>query len=283
MKSENLIPEILSASPNRRSLLKTLGIASSAAGAVLATSGKLQAQAASLTVVDVLQFALNLEYLEAEFYTVATMGQTIDQVGIGITGSGNGGPTTGGNQVNFSNNLVFTGQVAMEIGQDERAHVALLRNALSQAGVMPIAKPAINLGALGIGFANVVQFLTLARVFEDIGVSAYAGAAGLSFVANSPYIGTAARILAAEAEHVGNIRLQIARLNISTTPLDGVDIVPPPSGQKFISVDATTGLCSIRTPGQVLYLAYGNAANATSGGFFPAGVNGTINSSSASA
>jgi hypothetical protein len=234
-------------------------------------------------VVDVLQFALNLEYLEAEFYTVATMGQTIDQVGIGITGSGNAGPTTGGNQVNFSNNLVFTGQVAMEIGQDERAHVALLRQALTAANVMPIAKPAINLGALGIGFANVVQFLTLARVFEDIGVSAYAGAAGLPFVASSPYIGTAARILAAEAEHVGNIRLQIARLNISTAALDGVDIIPPPSGQKFISVDATTGLCAVRTPGQVLYLAYGNAANTTSGGFFPAGVNGILNTSSASA
>jgi hypothetical protein len=283
VKTENLIPEMLNESPNRRSLLKTLGIATSAAGAVLATSGKLHAQSASLTVVDVLQFALNLEYLEAEFYTVATMGQTIDQAGIGITGSGNAGPTTGGNQVNFSNNLVFTGQVATEIGQDERAHVKLLRDALSAAGVMPIAKPAINLSALGIGFANVVQFLTLARVFEDIGVSAYAGAAALPFVANSPYIGTAARILAAEAEHVGNIRLQAARLNIATTPLDGVDLVPPPSGQKFISVDATTGLAAVRTPGQVLYLAYGNSANATSGGFFPGGVNGTINTSSASA
>jgi hypothetical protein len=283
MKTEKLIPEIISESPNRRSLLKTLGLATSAAGAVLAATGKLEAQSTTLTVVDVLQFALNLEYLESEFYTVATMGQTIDQVGIGITGSGNAGPTTGGNQVNFSNNLVFTGQVAMEIGQDERAHVALLRQALSAANIMPIAKPAINLGALGIGFANVVQFLTLARVFEDIGVSAYGGAAGLPFVANSPYIGTAAQILAAEAEHVANIRLQIARLNISTTALDGVDILPPPSGQKFISVAATTGLSAVRTPGQVLYLAYGNAANVTSGGFFPAGVNGNINTSSVSA
>jgi len=283
LKTKNLLPEILSATPNRRSLLKTLGIASSAAGVAIATSGKMDAQSTSLTVVDVLQFALNLEYLEAEFYTVASMGQTIDQVGIGITGSGNGGPTTGGNQVNFSNNLVFTGQVAMEIGQDERAHVKLLRDALSATGVMPVAKPAINLGALGIGFANVVQFLTLARVFEDIGVSAYGGAAALPFVANSPYIGTAARILAAEAEHVGNIRLQVARLNIATTTLDGVDIIPPPSGQKFISVDATTGLSAIRTPGQVLYLAYGNAADATSGGFFPNGVNGNINTSSSSA
>ena len=283
MKKNNLVSDVLAEAPNRRSLLRTLGIAGAAAGAALVGGEKLQAQAGSPTVVDVLQFALNLEYLEAEFYTVATMGKTIDQVGIGIDGSGNPGPTTGGSQVNFSNNLVFTGQVAMEIGADERAHVTLIRGALNAAGVMPIAKPAINLGALGIGFANMAQFLTLARIFEDIGVSAYGGAAGLPVVANSPYIGTAARILAAEAEHVGNIRLQVARLNIASPTLDGVDIVPPPSGQKFISVDATTGLSAVRTPGQVLYLAYGNAANVTSGGFFPMGVNGTINMSSASA
>jgi hypothetical protein len=283
MTKNNLVSDVLAEAPNRRSLLRTLGIASAAAGATLVGGEKLQAQSSGPSVVDVLQFALNLEYLEAEFYTVATMGQTIDQVGIGIDGSGTPGPTTGGNQVNFSNNLVFTGQVAMEIGADERAHVTLLRGALNAAGVTPVAKPAINLGALGIGFGNVVQFLTLARVFEDIGVTAYAGAAGLPVVANSPYIGTAARILAAEAEHVGNIRLQVARLNISTTALDGVDIIPPPSGQKFISVDATTGLSAVRTPGQVLYLAYGNQANVTSGGFFPTGVNGAINMSSAGA
>lgn len=286
MKDEKLISNLVAASPNRRSLLRTLGIASTAAGAVLATGSKLSAQAAPPSVVDVLQFALNLEYLEAEFYTIATMGQTIDQVGIGINGTGTPGPTTGGNQVNFANNLVFTGQVAMEIGQDERNHVTLLRGALTQAGITPIAKPAINLAALasaGLGFGNIVQFLALARVFEDIGVTAYGGAAGLSTVANSPYIGTAAQILAAEAEHVGNIRLQCARLNVTTPKLDGVDIVPPPAGTRFISVDGTTGLSSVRTPGQVLYLAYGMQAGVNRGGFFPNGANGTLNTSSASA
>ena len=283
MKTENLLSEVTAESPNRRSLLRTLGIATAGAGAALAAGGKLQAQAAGPSPVDVLQFALNLEYLEAEFYTVATMGQTIDQVGIGIDGTGTPGPTMGGNQVNFSNNLIFTGQVAMQLGQDERNHVTLLRQALTAAGATPVAKPEINLGALGIGFANILQFLTLARVFEDIGVTAYGGAAGLPSFASSPYIGTAARILAAEAEHAANIRLQIARLNISTTALDGVDIVPPPSSQKFFSVADGTSLSAIRTPGQVLYLAYGNRPNATSGGFFPNGFNGALNMSSESA
>ena len=281
MKNKTMISDVLAESPNRRSLLRKIGMASAAAGTALATGGlKLTADPAPPTPVDILQFALNLEYLEAEFYTVATMGKTIDQVGIGIGGSGNTGPTTGGKKVNFSNNLIFTGPVASQIGEDERAHVTLLRGALSKAGVTPIAKPEINLNALGIGFANEASFLVLARIFEDIGVTAYGGAAQLPSFTSSPYIGTAARILATEAEHVGNIRLQVARLAIATKPLDGVDMVPPPSGMDFISADNTMGLTAIRTPGQVLFLAYGGAPNATSGGFFPMGANGNLRTSS---
>jgi hypothetical protein len=285
MSKKNIIPELLAESPNRRSLLKTLGMAGAAVGAAVATGRQLRADPDMPTVVDVLQFALNLEYLEAEFYTVATMGKYLADLGIDTSGDGNTGPTTGGSMVPFANNLVFTSAIAAQLGQDERDHVALLRGALMAAGITPVAKPPINLGALagaGAGFANETQFLVLARIFEDIGVSAYGGAATLSSVTESPYIATAARILAAEALHSGNIRLQIARLGIPTAALDGVDIIPPPTGTQFFSTDLTTGLTSIRTPGQVLYLAYG-AANATSGGFFPMGFNGNLHTSTTSA
>lgn len=286
MGKTNLISDVIAESPNRRSLLKKLGIASATAGAAFATGGiKLSADPSSPTAVDILQFALNLEYLEAEFYTVSTSGQTIDQppYNIGITGSGNQGTTVGGSVVNFSNNLVFTAAVAAEIGADERAHVTLLRGALTSAGITPVAKPQINLAALRIGFGSEAEFLTLARILEDIGVTAYGGAAAVPSLATSPYIGTAARILATEAEHVGNIRLQVARLGLASPKLDGVDILPPPSGTAFLSADANTGLTAIRAPGQVLFLAYGNQANATAGGFFPNGVNGNITTSSTSA
>ena len=282
MPNKDLISEVLDKSPNRRSLLKKIGIAGATMGAAMVTGGiKLKADPSSPTPVDILQFALNLEYLEAEFYTTATMGKTIDELNIGISGSGKSGPTTGWRQVSFSNNTVFTGTIANQIGNDERDHVTLLRTALQNAGVEPIAKPPVNLGALGIGFANEAQFLTLARVFEDIGVTAYGGAAQLPSFASSPYLGTAARILATEAEHAANIRLQVARVAIATSKLDSVDIIPPPSGTYFFSVDPTTGLTAVRTPGHVLYLAY-NAANATSGGFFPDGVNGNLHTSSSS-
>ena len=282
MAKNNLISDVISEASNRRSLLKKIGMATAAASAAVATGGlKLDAQSAMPSVVDVLQFALNLEYLESEFYTFATTGKTIDMApySIGIDGSGMPGPTTGGAVTNFSSNIVFSQTVAMEIGEDERQHVTLLRTALQGAGVMPIAKPAINLGALG-SFATLAAFLTIARVFEDIGVTAYAGAAQLSSVTSSPYIGTAARILATEAEHVGNIRLQLARLAVPTTALDGVDFPPPPSGTQYISAN-NNGLVETRTPGQVLYLAY--AGGSTGGGFFPNGVNGVLNASSAPA
>ena len=131
---------------------------------------------------------------------------------------------------------------------------------------------------MGIGFASLAEFLTLARAFEDIGVTAYAGAAPL--LSSKAILGYAAQILAAEAEHVANIRLQVAQLGIPTTLLDGVDILPPPSGQNYFSLN-TVGLAQTRTPGQVLYIAYGGMANVTAGGFFPNGVNGNINTSSA--
>ncbi len=284
--SKSLIPELVDASPNRRSFLKKIGIATAAVGALsVATPHSAEAQTATEDAV--LNFALNLEYLEAEFYTYAINGTSITAYGIGINGVANpgnpaaGGMTTGGHMVSFSNNLVFSQAIATQIASDERAHVKLLRSAL---GPLAIAKPNLNLNALGFGFGSQNEFLKLARIFEDIGVTAYAGAAGL--LTTPAIITTAAQILAVEAEHVSSIRTQIARLNIPTgPPLDGVDILPPPSGSQltYLSVNPATGLPSLRTPGQVLFLAFGMQAGVSRGGFFPTGVNGALTTSTASA
>ncbi len=276
MVKGRILEDAIAAASNRRSFLSKIAVAS--AGAAALGSGLVQGQTSAPTDADILNFALNLEYLEAEFYTVATTGLTIDQMGISITGSGTQGAATGGQKVNLTNSMFPTLAIANEIANDERSHVTLIQQALTAAGAQPIAQPAINLNALGIGFGSLAEFLTLARAFEDIGVSAYAGAAPL--ISSSAILGYAARILAAEAEHVSNIRLQVAQLGVSTTLLDGVDILPPPSGQNYFSLN-NVGLAETRTPGQVLYLAYGFMANATSGGFFPNGVNGTINTSTA--
>jgi hypothetical protein len=270
------IGDLIAQAPNRRSFVKKLGIASAVLGAAAGSKGI--SQTTTISDADILNFALNLEYLEAEFYTFATTGNSISQAGLSVTGSGTSGPTTGGAQVTFTNKM--TQAVAQELANDEQIHVKLIQTTLTGMGAQAIAKPAINLNALGFGFANQNDFLKLARIFEDIGVTAYGGAAPL--IQSKTILGYAARILATEADHSGNIRFQIAMNAIATTPLDGADHVPPPSGSQYFPTDSNA-LTEVRTPGQVLYLAFGGAPNAMSGGFFPSGVNGILNTSSGAA
>ena len=231
--------------------------------------------AAGITDVDILNFALNLEYLEAEFYVMALLGKTIEEVGVPISGnSGTPGPTTGGMKVNFNDPAELSRRlntIATEIAYDEVEHVLFLRNAL---GGDAVAKPAINLDALGIGFANFRSFLQLARAFEDTGVSAYGGAAPL--ITSKAYLGAAVQIALTEALHSSNLRLLIAGNHIQTSPLDSLDKLPPPSGLQYFETDLQA-LTVVRTTSEVLAIVYHNSTPGTSrGGFFPNGVNGTI-------
>lgn len=235
---------------------------------------------------DILNFALNLEYLEAEFYTYATTGKSISTFGIGTKGRAggpnptHGGNTVGGRKVNFSDDERLLHDMATQIGADERAHVVLLRGALGSSAV---AMPNIDLNALGFGFDNQNDFLRAARILEDIGVTAYSGAAG--FLKTPDIMTAAACLLGAEAEHAAAIRTHMARLKIPTTALDGVDLVPPPSGdaRQVLSVKDSDGLIATRTAGQVLYLAFGAKAGVKQGGFFPTGLNGMITASESAA
>jgi Ferritin-like domain len=100
----------------------------------------------AITDTDILNFALNLEYLEAEYYTIATSGMTIDQMGIGITGTGTQGGVTIKNNAPASAIVPFTTPAfqsyAQETAGEERKHVSFLRNAL---GTSAVAQPAIDL------------------------------------------------------------------------------------------------------------------------------------------
>jgi hypothetical protein len=267
MKTEAL-EELVGSAVSRRAFAKrTIAGAAMAAGA-LATTGAADLFAQGLTDESILNFALNLEYLEAEFYTVATTGQRIGDLGIGITGRGAAGATTGGARVALDAN---TQTVANHVTLDEQQHVRLLRGAL---GSSAIAKPAINLEALNLGFRTQAEFLTLARAFEDLGVSAYAGAAKL--IKNPNTLEVAARIALTEGQHAGVLRYLVAVANAAQPQVDNLDVPPlgSPNGRLF-QVDGN-GLSTIRTAAQVLAVAYGGGK--TSGGFFPNGVNGDIKS-----
>lgn len=250
---------------NRRKFFKRAGIAGFGLAATTMLAGKpdkLNA-ATTLTDTDIVNFALNLEYLEAEFYSVASYGATLEQRGI-IPSSAVSGPTTGGNMVHFSGSPIA--YLASALRKDEQEHVLFLRSALGSAAVK---KPAINLNALGFGFGSMNDFLKLSRIFEDVGVSAYLGAAPL--LTSKTYLDAAARILATEAQHSGAIRDRVIQLGIPNVKVDSKDV--PPTQSNPFDVD-NNGLSIPRSTSEVLAIVY--AGGSHSGGFFPVGLNGNI-------
>jgi len=200
---------------DRRHFMTALGIAGAASGAALVsrrTAGRPTPGVAPSTrpstvsasgpgPLDVLNFALNLEYLEATFYAYITTGADIP-LSTGIT-TATSGPVT-----NPPAKLVFTGTYAAqitdllnEIYYDELNHVIALRSIL---GSVAVNRPAINLGAATTTAVTAFNALAVARLLEDVGVTAYAGAAIALSGTNLTY---AAQILAVEAFHAGALRL----------------------------------------------------------------------------
>ena len=241
-----------------------LGGVAASCGLALDSSGTVFAQSASDN--DILNFALNLEFLEAEFYTVATTGRRLADLGITVSGRRREGATVGGSMVALDD---VTRSVAEQIARDEQAHVRFLQTALRTSAV---AKPAINLEALGVGFRNQAEFLTVASIFEDVGVSAYGGAAPL--IRSRTILAAAAGIALTEGQHAGVLRHLVNRANLPVPPVDG-KAVPPlgqPNGRLFF-VDGN-GLSPARTASEVLRVVY--AGGRDNGGFFPDGVNGDI-------
>jgi hypothetical protein len=174
-----------------------------AIGAGAAVSAVNAARAQAISDADVLNFALNLEYLEAEYYTR------------GVTGSGLGvqnADLRGGNRVSFANGA--TREILAEIAENERSHVRYLVEVL---GDDAIPFPAVDFvggfraagRAAGLGnnfnpFADDVSFMLGGYLFEDVGVTAYKGAAPL--LRNPDILEAAAGILAVEDYHMGAIR-----------------------------------------------------------------------------
>lgn len=253
---------------NRRAFLKGAGFTGMgiASAAVLGTKlvNQQKVSAATYSDVDILNFALNLEYLEAEFYSMATWGATLVDLGV-ITEAETSGPTTGGKMVpDFGASTQAT--LATALREDEIAHVKYLRNAL---GTNAVKKPAINLNALGYGYSSVNSWLELARQFEDVGISAYLGAAPM--ITSSTYLAAAAAIMATEAQHSGSIRWACIMRSVTSPAVDSLDV--PPTSKAVYDVDSNA-LSIPRTPSQVLKIVY--AGGNTSGGFYPEGMNGAI-------
>lgn len=239
---------------------------------------------------DILNFALNLEYLEAEYYLRATTGQGLDTADIGS----NPGNVTGGSKVAFSTPAFR--DYGTEIANDELHHVRFLRKALGSAAV---ARPVIDLKtsfdaaaqAAGLGatfdpFANEVNFLIGAFVFEDVGVTAYKGAA--KSLTDKNVLEAAAGILGTEAYHAATVRTVLYQLGgtAQTAAQKISDLRDQADGgadkdqgivlggkANIVPTDAN-GIVFSRSTAEVLKIVY--LGGTSQGGFFPNGLNGKI-------
>ncbi|SDK75363.1 Ferritin-like domain-containing protein [Catalinimonas alkaloidigena] len=132
--------------------------------------------------VEVLNFALLLEYLENEYYLMG--------LDAGVIPAGSDAE------------MVFA-----QISKHEAAHVEFLKTAISGAGGTPIDKPTFDFTVSGTfdPFGSYDQFLALSQAFEDTGVRAYKGQAG-NLLGASDVLKAALQIHSVEARHASEVR-----------------------------------------------------------------------------
>ncbi len=120
--------------------------------------------------LDVLNYALTLEYLEAEFYR-----------------QGNEAVSLEGKDADY----------LATIQRDEEVHVSTLVETIESLGGTPTEAPAVDFGE---SFADRDSFLETGFVFENLGVLAYLGAAP-SLFEEKALLSAAASIFGVEARH----------------------------------------------------------------------------------
>ncbi|HET9103487.1 MAG TPA: ferritin-like domain-containing protein [Solirubrobacteraceae bacterium] len=155
----------------RASFILKGALAAGAALGVGAVSPFVGTALAASSDIDILNFALTLEYLETDFYTVK--GKTV-----GLSGQAKA--------------------LARSFGDEEAEHVAALTKAITASGGKPVAKPTFVFPV-----KDAKSFLSLAYVLENTGVGAYNGA-GPSLV-NKQLLAAAGSIVQVEARHAASI------------------------------------------------------------------------------
>ena len=135
---------------------------------------------------DILNFALTLEYLESDFYLHKAKS-------VGLSGEAK--------------------SLAAMFGEQEQAHVKALMTTIKHAGGTPVKKPSFMFPA-----TDQASFLRLAYTLENVGVSAYNGAA--PSISNGEILAAAGSIVQIEARHAAAIGLLIHKPVTPDGPFD---------------------------------------------------------------
>lgn len=286
---------------NRRGALKLLG----GMGAALAlpacsrTPEVIESTAGDVGILpditdqDIFNFALNLESLEVEYYLRGMTGRGMDAADAGPTPGG----VTGGRMVPWQNQDLR--DFMEEVAQNELAHVRFYRRVL---GGNAVGRPTIDITngfraaakAAGLGdtfdpFASEMNFYLGGMLLEDVGVTAYHGAAPL--IRDRTNLDAAAGILAVEAYHMGMVRSTLYRMgtaarNAANAISDARDRLDGPTDvDQGIQVNNRANIVPAdddakafsRSPQQVLKIVYlTDQSGVTGGGIFPNGMNGKL-------
>ncbi len=167
---------------NRRSFLKYAGLvgvgASFVAGGILNAPYAAAAPAVAKGDLDILNYALTLEYLESDFYAMGLAKGLLS-----------------GREL----------ELVTPIGDHEKQHVAAVSSTIKSLGGTPVDKPKITYPA-GI-FDSKSKFLETASMFEELGVKAYHGQVPL--IKSGDVLGAAASIAGVESRHAAVIAQMI--------------------------------------------------------------------------
>ncbi len=134
----------------------------------------------SMGDIDILNFALTLEYLESAFYDQAQSEAKLSGEAMALVDL---------------------------IAKDEAEHVNVLTSTINDLGGTPAEAPGVDFGG---AFASEKSFLKLAQTFEDTGVSAYNGAGPA--LKSKELLAAAGSIVQVEARHAAAIRLRNGEL-----------------------------------------------------------------------